>query len=273
MKEGENGPVTATLTRTGSIRGRVVLPDGSAAQGIEVHAFGSGQGLDNGQGNVRTAADGSYEMDVNAPDKGYAVYVDDKEWAARSRLDVVVATANGEGLTSSSRPDGSSTAITVGPGNPPAVKQYIRLDETGAKRRRPREREITNWRPIRRQFGAITDSAGRFSIRVGPGTFTLMGPPRTVDEKITLNAEIELVRNFRMPRPEKGTLTGRVVLAGTGNKGIAAAKIQIAAVNRMSIPFAVTAEPREYSRPSRQPRPSGRVAHDSRWQVRRHYRS
>ena len=65
LKEGEDGPVTATLTRKGSIRGRVVLQDGSPAQGIAVQAYGSGQGVDNGVGRAHTAADGSYEMDVN----------------------------------------------------------------------------------------------------------------------------------------------------------------------------------------------------------------
>ena len=61
----------------------------SPPQDIEVHAFGSGQGMDNGQDRARTAADGSYEIDVS-PGEAYAVYVDDKEWAAPSRLDVVV---------------------------------------------------------------------------------------------------------------------------------------------------------------------------------------
>ena len=40
----------------------------------------------------------------------------------------------------------------------------------------------------------------------------------------------------------KGTITGRVVLAGARDKGVAWAKVQIAAVNMMSIPFAVTAD-------------------------------
>ena len=51
--------------------------------------LGTGQGMDHGQAEARTAADGSYEMSVNSGE-AYAVYVDDKDWAARSRLDVVV---------------------------------------------------------------------------------------------------------------------------------------------------------------------------------------
>ena len=89
VKDGQTGPVTATLTRKETIRGRVVRPDGSPASGIEVRAYGSGKGIENGQDSTRTAADGTYELRIS-PGEAYAVYVEDKDWAAPSRLDVVV---------------------------------------------------------------------------------------------------------------------------------------------------------------------------------------
>ena len=69
-----------------------------------------------------------------------------------------------------------------------------------------------------------------------------MGPPRTKDEKLTVTDEAELVRDFRMPRPEKGPITGRVVRAGAADQGVAGARVEIAAANMMAIPFAVTAD-------------------------------
>ena len=77
LKEDENRTVIAKLTRTEAIRGHVVGPDGSPAAGIKVRAFGSGQGLDHGQRQVRTAVDGSYELNVNARE-AYAVFVDEE---------------------------------------------------------------------------------------------------------------------------------------------------------------------------------------------------
>ena len=62
VEDGQTGPVTARLIRTEAIRGRVVRPDGSPAPGIEVHAYGTDRGIDNGQDRTRTAADGTYEM-------------------------------------------------------------------------------------------------------------------------------------------------------------------------------------------------------------------
>jgi len=244
LKEAENGPVTATLTRNGSIRGRVAMPDGLPAQGIEVRAMGSGQGSDSGQGRASTAADGSYEMAVNTCE-GYAVYVDDEDWAALSRLDVVVRDSKPvDGVDFKLTPGTIIRGtVTLGRAGRPAANQFIRLDETGVPAPEDLRQKGDHFaREIRRQFGALTDSAGRYSIRVGPGTYTLMGPPRTGNEKIVVVGETELVRDFRMPRPEKGTLTGRVVRAGADDKGIGQAKVQIAAVNMMAIPFAVTAD-------------------------------
>ena len=178
----------------------------SPLQGIEVHAFGSGQGSDNGQGQVQTDQDGLFEMNVS-PGEAYAVYVDDKDWAAPSRLDVVVragkpAEAVDFKLTRGTMIRGT---VTVGPGNQPSPGEYIRLDETGGPAPEDLREEGERWsREIRRQFGATTDSAGHYSVRVGPGTYTLMGPPRTKDEKITVTDQAELVRDFRHAPAREG---------------------------------------------------------------------
>ena len=122
--------------------------------------------------------------------------------------------------------------VTVGPGNQPLPNQYIRLDERGGPAPKDLREMGDRWsREVRRQFGATTDFAGHYSVRVGPGTYTLMGPPRTKDEKITVKDQAELVRDFGMPRPEKGTLTGRVVFSGGEGKAVAGARIEILAQN------------------------------------------
>jgi RNA polymerase sigma factor (sigma-70 family) len=244
LNEGESGAVIARLTRTEMIRGHVVRTDGSPAPDIEVYAFGSGQGMDNGRDRALTAADGSYEININAGE-AYAVYVDDKEWAAPSRLDVVIREGKPVDGVDFKLTRGTVIrgTVTVGPGNRPAAGQYIRLDETGGPAPEDlREKDDHFGREVRRQFGVITDSAGHYSIRVGPGIYTLMGPARTANEKITIKDVGELVRDFRMPRPEKGTLKGRVVLAGGSDKGLGGARVEIAVASQRGVPFAVTAD-------------------------------
>ncbi len=254
VEDGQTGPVTATLRRTETIRGHVVRSDGSPAPDIEVQAYGSGKGLDNGRDRTRTSADGSYELTIS-PNEAYAVYVDDKDWAAPSRLDVVVREGKPvEGVDFKlTRGTILRGTVTIGPGGRPAPKQFIRLDETGgAAPEEFREKGDAYAHEVRRQFGATTDSAGHYSIRIGPGTYTLMGPPRTGNEKITVKDESELVRDFRRPRPEKGTLTGRVVLAGAKDRGVAGAKVEIAAANMLAIPFAATADAKGHFRAQRE---------------------
>src|SRR5262249_25641118 len=159
--------VTAKLTRTEAIRGRVVRPDGSPAAAIQVRASGSGQGMDHGQGYAQTADDGSYEMQVNSGE-AYAVCVDDEDWAAPSRLDMVVREGKPvEGvdfkLTKGTVIRGT---VTVGPAGRPAANQYIMLIESaGQAPAEVREKDDRLWREVRRQFGAMTDSKGRYSIR------------------------------------------------------------------------------------------------------------
>jgi RNA polymerase sigma factor (sigma-70 family) len=241
---GEAATATAVMQRMEIIRGRVIHADGQPARGIKVHAYGTGQGIDNGQSRAETAEDGSYEMSVN-PSEAYAVYVDDQDWAAPSRLDVVVREGKPvEGVDFKlSRGTVIRGTVTVGPGNGPGANQFIRLDEAGNQAPKDIHQEgDRSWRQVRRQFGAMTDSGGQYEIRVGPGTYTLMGPPRTSDEKIIITDQAELVRNFRMPRPEKGMLTGRVVLADTEGTGVPSAKIEIVAESQGSVPISVTAD-------------------------------
>jgi hypothetical protein len=132
VESGQTGAVTTTLARRETISGRVVRPDGSPVQGVMVRAYGSGKGIENGQDSTRTATDGAYELSIS-PNEAYAVYVEDKEWAAPSRLDVVVREGKPvEGVDF--RLSGGTIlrgTVTVGPDNRPAPEQFIRLDETG----------------------------------------------------------------------------------------------------------------------------------------------
>ncbi len=243
VKEGVGATITATLLKTETIRGRVILPDGQPAAGILVRAFGSGQGMDNGQAQAQTNEDGLYEMSVS-PRELYVVYVDNKAWAAPSHLDVVVREGKPVAGVDFKLSRGTVVrgTVVVGPANKPVANQFIGLDESGGQAPEEfREKGDHVARSARRQSGAMTDSSGRYSILVGPGVYTLRGPFRTADEKITIAAEPDLVRDFRMPRPEKGILTGRVVLAGRELKA-ASASIEFVAKNLIAVPISVTAD-------------------------------
>jgi RNA polymerase sigma factor (sigma-70 family) len=244
VEQGQTTPVSTRLIRTEVIRGRVTRPDGAPAPGIQIRAYGSGQGIDNGQGRALTADDGSYEMSLG-PSEAYAVYVDDKDWAAPSRLDVVVREGKPvEGVDFKlARGTILRGTVTVGAAGRIVPSQYIWVDESGAEApdefRAPGDRYAHQ---VLRQFGVMTDAVGRYSIRVGPGTYTLMGPPRTTNEKITVKDEAEIVRDFRMPRPEKGSLTGRVVQTGARDMGVAGAMVEGIAANSSAATFAATSD-------------------------------
>jgi RNA polymerase sigma factor (sigma-70 family) len=213
VHEGETTTVTTHLVRTETLRGRVRFPDGSPAPGITVLAQGVGRGLANGCPRVRTSADGSYAMELS-PDKVYAVSINDKDWTARTRLDVAVQ--EGQPVAPLDFQLGPGTVlrgtVTLGGERKPVANALIRLVESSRQRapaafRDPGAR--TAWLDVRRQFGTSTDPEGRYALRLGPGTFTLTGPPYTKSETITVTNEPEILRNFAMPRPDKGPLSGK----------------------------------------------------------------
>ena len=245
FEEETTGTVTTRLARTEAIRGHVFRPDGSPAPGIRVRATGTGIGNsspDHGGGEARAAADGSYEIVANAGE-GYAVSVDDNDRAAPSRLDVSVrrgqpAVGVDFHLTRGTIIRGT---VTVGPGGQAAPERAILFNQVGE------QGPVERWEngemhsiEIRRQFTAETDAQGRYSTRVGPGTYTIYGPPRTGGETIVVKDEPELVRDYRMPRPEKGPISGRVVEGVTG-RAVAGAKVEIVSVSS-SINISVAAD-------------------------------
>ena len=144
LKLSEDATAAVVMTRTELIRGRVLLPDGRPASRMNIRAYGTGRGMDNGQGHARTAQDGSYELPVN-PGEAYAVYVDDQDWAAPSRLDVVVREGKPvEGVDFKlSRGTVIRGTVTVGPGNRPQSDQFIRLDEAGDRARKKSVNQVT----------------------------------------------------------------------------------------------------------------------------------
>lgn len=250
VDEEETEIVTTRVDQLGTIRGRVVRPDGSPASGIVVHAQErAADPID--QAQSRTTPDGSYELEVNTGEI-YAVFVEDTDWAAPSRLDVKVRDGNPienvdfrleRGTTLQGR-------ITVGLDKRPVSSQLVTvIEEKEATPEQFRNKDNPFERTAGRKSEAYSDEDGRYAFRLSPGNFTLLGPPGNEDEHITIKDQDELVRDFRVPRSENDMITGRVVLGkspvgfdGHRVDGIAGARVEIVTANLLAIPFTVIAD-------------------------------
>lgn len=243
VEPDQDGLITAKLARTETLRGRVTLPDGSPAADVEVFALGTGHEHDSGYGRARTAADGAYAMDLS-PNEGYAVYVDDREWAARSRLDVVIRPGQPvDGIDFTLR-KGTVVrgSVTVGPANLPLANVFIRLGEDGGEPPKDARPDDRTARTVHRSVHGKTDEQGRYRIRVGPGNYTLDGPPKTEPRTLAVTDQAEIVSDFHLDRPEKGAVTGRV--AGPDGKPIAGATVEVYPATMTGSPFTVTCDDR-----------------------------
>jgi len=199
--------LTARVLRTTRVSGKVTLPDGSPASGILVEAQGvGGTSQPAGSGRARTAADGSYAMDL-PPEQSYTIGAIDDEWASRNRSGVVVR----EGVVqtgldvSLERGAVIRGQVTAGPESKPSPGRLVVLAEHGPvvppgtfKDQPPND--------VFNAFSRIcdTDEEGRYAFRVAPGNYQLRGPSLpgapVPGEDLTIVAAQGIERNFSLPR-------------------------------------------------------------------------
>jgi hypothetical protein len=197
--------LTVQVFRLVSISGKVTRPDGSPAAGILIDAEGVGLAYPAGSGRNRTAADGSYKMEL-PPNQSYMVYVNDADWAATSRTGVVVREAQPRADIDVRLQPGSLIRgrVTAGPASQPAPGVAVMLFEQGpvvpAGTLVDQPAELVGGAPRI----ADTDSDGRFAFRVGPGDYRLTGPSQPgVDaesEPLRIGEGQYLQRDFQLPR-------------------------------------------------------------------------
>ncbi len=273
-KEAADTTLTARLLRDETIRGRVIGSDGKPAAGILVLAQGCGPEFASGHERARTAADGSYEMTIES-DQSYVVTISDDDWAAPSHIGVIVR--EGRPVTGLDFRLGRGTLIrgtvSIGPDRGPAEGRSIWLHQSGGEL--PKELSGTDhfYHEVAMDRHATTDANGRYRIRIGPGTYTLAISGELLPKTITVKDEQELIHDLRMARPERGPISGRIVVAGQPNRGVAGAKIEgVIADPLQGLDLVLTAESDGRFSPQRRAEEDGHPREESRWIARRHRR-
>ncbi len=222
---------TATVVRPARVSGKVTRPDGSPATGILVEASGVGiTRLPGGSGRARTAADGTYAMDL-PPEQSYMIGVIDDEWAAKSLSGVIVREGVAQTGLDLALERGSVVwgKVTAGPESKPAAGRPVMLTERGPEV--PPGKFKDQAMPLNDTFMRVADTYedGRYAFRVGPGTYQLTGPGQRGDEfkpidlKIVAGRDVE--RDFHLPRDDRPwrTVRGTVRANDAGGAPIAGA--------------------------------------------------
>jgi RNA polymerase sigma factor (sigma-70 family) len=209
--------LTINLLPMERLSGRVTHADGRPAAGIRVSLEGQGESHHRFRNWTRTGADGRYTIKVYS-EQSYVIAVTDRHWSAPYRGGLVVragkpAEAVDFVLSRATRLHGR---VTVGKtGAAAAAETQIRVDiDLGEIPKELRRKGDRMHRPVSMYFHAATDKEGRYEFHLGPGTYKLIGPALKETVSITIPATsppAEIVRDFRMPRPETGPLAGQVV--------------------------------------------------------------
>lgn len=208
--------LTISLLPKEKLSGRVTHSDGRPAAGIVIEAQGHGAGFNDFRGSTKTDADGRYVLKVYS-ENAYVMAVQDKRWSAPYRSAIVVRAGKPvEGvdfvLGPATRLHGR---ITFNKDGRPASGIYLSLvidkGEIPQELRRPNDR---TYHAVRMDLHTETDKDGHYEFHLGPGDYQLQTQLRVESVKIAIpNAHppSEIVRDVRLPRPEKGRFTGQVV--------------------------------------------------------------
>ncbi len=148
----------------------------------------------------------------------YMIEVVDERWAAVSKAGIVTHEGQPvEGIELRLVPGTLIRGrVTVGPDQQPAAGQEVVLSEQGP---------FVNGR-ARLELGrrTMTDSEGRYQLRVGPGEYTLFVPPVIRSSgAFQIGNEPEIVRDFRYRDDPVLQLAGLVVRNAPGDQPIAGA--------------------------------------------------
>ncbi len=198
------------LMRNAKISGRVTKPDGRPAPGVLVRAEGRGRTHNYGRVVARSASDGAYAL-LCPPEQSYMVAVIDDGWAAASHTGIVLTDGETREGLDFHLVTGTSIRGRVTTGTPPqpVADHTVTLIQQGA--------------PIAKELGAgrqredlplwaTTDADGRYRFHVGPGEYELFAQygNNTRPEKITIQDEPLLTRDFEVTKPLQVTLSGVV---------------------------------------------------------------
>jgi protocatechuate 3,4-dioxygenase beta subunit/thiol-disulfide isomerase/thioredoxin len=212
-------PVTElklTLYPLERLSGRVTRADGRPAEGVLVVVEGNGAGDAVFHGAVRTGADGRYSLKVNS-EQAYIITASKDDQAAAYRAGLVVRAGRPvEGvdlvLGPATRVRGR---VTVGKeGRPVADTSISVVIDKGQIPEELRRKDDPYYRSVSMDVWGQTDKDGLYEFLLGPGEYEIRGPARTEPVKLKIpanNLPVEIVRDFRMPRPEAGPLSIQVV--------------------------------------------------------------
>jgi beta-lactamase regulating signal transducer with metallopeptidase domain len=223
LLSAENGPdeLTARVLRATRLSGAVRFRDGRPARGMLVQAQGDGAAPDHCFVSQRTGDDGTYAIDV-PPDRLYAVAVIDEEWSAPTRMGLVVREGQAQDGLDFTLEKGTLLhgRITEESGLRPSERAVIQLSEPGPvlpKDLRGTTPASNSLRKLALFRSTTTDTEGRFHFRVGPGLYTLMGPPIGGARPLAIEVkdEPEIIHDLDLKSPAHVTTFDVVVVEKT----------------------------------------------------------
>jgi hypothetical protein len=213
-----DGIIDAVIPRPVEVSGRVEFANGAPAAGIGILVCGAGYDIEWFQGRTTSRADGRFAIDVY-PDQLDMLGIDDKKWGAPAIDSVVVKRSTPiRNLKFTLQPAARIYGrVVLGKDRKPLADQFLTLQQEGRDLgslkgvKLPNPDDMGFYVAPSLSLRTATDREGRYEFHVGPGQYTLTGPPQVEPKRLSISTQAEVKIDFEAIRPEKGRLLGQVL--------------------------------------------------------------
>ncbi len=229
--QSKSSDVVARVVSLVNVRGSVSFADGRPAARAEVLANGDGYQFDRFRGSTRTAADGSFEIQVY-PDQ-YCVFAADLDRLAAPPVTRKVL--RGQPVDDVQLVLAPATRVygrlTAGDDHQPIADAYLTLYQNFAEHYQalPQEERLPNPRGSNKAVSPLigrnakTDVNGQFEFFVPAGRYYIIGPRSVEAPKFAVTGQPELEVNLHAERVESTVLVGSAILESDPTKPVSEA--------------------------------------------------
>ncbi|MFV0445343.1 MAG: carboxypeptidase-like regulatory domain-containing protein [Planctomycetaceae bacterium] len=226
-----DGFVPVVLDRLVPLRGRVTMPSGESAVGVRITVCGAGNTMDPFRGQVRTDAEGRYEIPAT-PNMVYLVLASQDKLVADELTNFAIWPGQpAEGRDLVLRPGTRIFGrMTTGSKQTPVVDTMVQIYQYGRGAYNNPEIKLPNSDNYRYSVTPMhvhttkTDREGRYEFWLGDGEYDIRGTNQHEIRKFKIDGDEEREFDFHAQRAEKGRLSGSVV-SGNPSQPVADAKV------------------------------------------------
>ncbi len=218
-----------TLSKTMKVTGTAKLSDGSPAANAMVQVYGVYESGGYSSDGTRTDANGRYLVNWSSGDYGYVTVNAQQRGAAISnKFEPNKAGGKITVDVEIKSPGSVEGRVTFGPGNTPFANRAVMASQYVEKPKKDVLGRIVRYPPTV-NVNVPTDADGNYKLQLSQGEYRIRPSYalETSEETVRIEAQESIRKDFHLPRNDRGTLKGKVIVGDDGSKPASGVEVAI----------------------------------------------